>query len=83
MVVYPEGSIMPPGTVGPFRNGAALLAQRTGALVLPLSFRQGKKTMFRRELFVNIGRSHSVAQDISCTDVSRALWGEVSTLFNS
>ncbi len=83
IVVYPEGSIMPDGKVGPFRNGAALLAQKTGASVLPLSFRQGNHKFFRRELYVNIGAPHTVARDIPCLEVSQAMWNEVNTLFNT
>ena len=37
-VQMPEGTVSgPPGRIGPFRNGAALIALRTGAPVVPLA----------------------------------------------
>ena len=83
IVVYPEGSITFIGTVGPFKNGAALLAQKTGAPILPLSFRRGNRVFFRKELRVNIGEAHTVTQHVACSEVTLSLWNEVNTLFNS
>ena len=38
LVQMPEGTVSgPPGRIGPFRNGAALIALRTGAPVVPLA----------------------------------------------
>jgi 1-acyl-sn-glycerol-3-phosphate acyltransferase len=83
VVVYPEGSIVTGGGVGPFKNGAALLAQKTAALVLPLSFRYGNRKFFRRDFVVNIAPAHAVPRDVPCSDVSQSLWVEVRTLFDS
>jgi 1-acyl-sn-glycerol-3-phosphate acyltransferase len=38
-VQMPEGTVSgPPGRIGPFRNGAALIALRTGAPIVPFAF---------------------------------------------
>lgn len=36
VVVFPEGTRMPPGTLGPFNPGGAMLAERAGVPVLPV-----------------------------------------------
>jgi len=83
VVVYPEGSITYTDTVGPFRNGAALLAQKTGAPILPVSFRYGKQRLFRRAIFVNVGKAHTISKDIPCIEATQTLLNEVNNLFNS
>lgn len=41
MVVFPEGTRMPPGTLGPFNPGGAMLAERAGVAALPVAHDAG------------------------------------------
>ncbi len=41
VVVYPEGTRQPPGTIGSFSSGGAMLACRTGVDVLPIVHNSG------------------------------------------
>jgi len=41
VVIYPEGTRQPPGTIGPFSSGGAMLASRAGADVLPVVHNSG------------------------------------------
>jgi 1-acyl-sn-glycerol-3-phosphate acyltransferase len=41
VVIYPEGTRQPPGTLGPFTSGGAMLASRAGADVLPIAHNSG------------------------------------------
>ncbi len=41
VVIYPEGTRQPPGTIGSFNVGGAMLASRAGVEVLPMSHNSG------------------------------------------
>jgi 1-acyl-sn-glycerol-3-phosphate acyltransferase len=41
IVIYPEGTRQPPGTIGPFTAGGAMLASRAGVDVLPVVHNSG------------------------------------------
>lgn len=41
VVIYPEGTRQPPGTIGSFNVGGAMLASRAGAEVMPMSHNSG------------------------------------------
>jgi 1-acyl-sn-glycerol-3-phosphate acyltransferase len=41
VTIFPEGTRQPPGTIGPFSSGGAMLATRSGADVLPVAHNSG------------------------------------------
>jgi len=41
VVIYPEGTRQPPGTIGSFTSGGAMLASRAGVPVLPVAHNSG------------------------------------------
>lgn len=41
VVVFPEGTRLPPGTRGQYHGGGAMLAERTGAVVVPVAHNAG------------------------------------------
>jgi 1-acyl-sn-glycerol-3-phosphate acyltransferase len=48
VLVYPEGTIVPPGQLRPARPGAGLLALRAGVVVLPVASRGAERRAGRR-----------------------------------
>lgn len=52
VVIFPEGTRQPPGTLGPFNAGGAMLACRAGADVLPMAHNAGDcwptRTLWKR-----------------------------------
>ena len=42
VVVFPEGTRVPPGTRGQYQPGGAVLAERTGAVVVPVAHNAGR-----------------------------------------
>jgi 1-acyl-sn-glycerol-3-phosphate acyltransferase len=82
VVIYPEGKIIKSDEVGPFKNGAALLAQKTGSQVLPISFRLIKGDSFRRKLCVNIGESKDVQVDGKIENITEDLRKAVISLYS-
>jgi 1-acyl-sn-glycerol-3-phosphate acyltransferase len=40
-MIFPEGTRQPPGTIGHFNSGGAMLATRSGADVLPVAHNSG------------------------------------------
>ena len=82
VVVYPEGSIIHANTVGPFKKGAAVIAIRTGAPVVPVSFRLGIKFLLRPTLSVSVGEMISAPVDLSVDDATAKFHAEVSGLYN-
>jgi 1-acyl-sn-glycerol-3-phosphate acyltransferase len=41
VMIFPEGTRQPPGTIGHFNSGGAMLATRAGAEVLPVAHNSG------------------------------------------
>lgn len=56
VVLFPEGSIILDGTVADFKLGAAVLAQKTGVPVVPVSMRIEKRVLANR-FIVNVGEA--------------------------
>jgi 1-acyl-sn-glycerol-3-phosphate acyltransferase len=50
IVMFPEGTRMPPGTRGPYQAGGAWLATRTATPVLPVAHNAG--SLWRRKAFL-------------------------------
>ncbi len=79
VAIFPEGKIWTENIesepIGPFKWGAAILARNTGALVIPVAFRRGKKGLIRKKLFVNIGKPYRInnyERPEKVTDVMRS-----------
>ena len=56
LVLFPEGTRSPDGAIGKFRPGVALLAERTGARVVPVRIRGGEKVFPKGAKFPRPGR---------------------------
>jgi 1-acyl-sn-glycerol-3-phosphate acyltransferase len=71
LVIYPEGEIFQStNNIGIFKIGAAVLAQRTGASVIPVAMKITKKSHFRKKFTVNIGKRIVVNKDASVSSYS-------------
>ncbi len=63
LVVFPEGTRMPPGNPGKFQSGGAMIAAKTGAPVVPVAHNAGlfwRKNAFRKHpgvIQVHIGKA--------------------------
>jgi len=82
VVIYPEGRINPCCEVGPFKKGAAALAQRTGASILPVAFKSFPATWFRRQVVISIGKPVSVSLNVSHVNATAMLRKKVMELFD-
>jgi 1-acyl-sn-glycerol-3-phosphate acyltransferase len=70
VVIYPEGKIVSDGNIGEFKIGAAILAQKTGVAVLPVSFGLGKRFFIRRGLDINIGAPVTISEIQNPVDIT-------------
>ena len=81
VMIYPEGKIYSNDIVGPFRRGAAVLAQTNHVLVLPASFRIVKDGSFRKHLYINIGKQITLPDNNTVEENTALLQKEVEVLF--
>lgn len=73
VVIYPEGKVVMDGKIGEFKNGAAALHRRTGAMVIPVLFRfSAKSSGFRRELSIVIGGPLSILDGFSDPEITES-----------
>lgn len=82
VVIYPEGKIGMAGTVAPFRRGAAVLASETGAPIMPVSFRLGRRGFPRRPFTVNIGELIRVPAGADPDKITESLRNAVVSLYD-
>jgi len=82
VVIYPEGEINKSGHVSSFKKGAAVLARQTGVQILPLSFRKGDKSLFRRSLAINIGSPMNLSKTLNDQENTDILHEKVVSLYN-
>lgn len=82
IVIYPEGKIVTEHVIAPFKSGAAVLSAETGAPVLPLSFRLGKRKFLRKELTVNIGEPIHVQTNSKSDETTKLFYDTVIGLYN-
>lgn len=54
VVIYPEGSIVNDGHIAEFKHGAAVLAQKTAATVIPIAMKIEERYL-RNEFIINVG----------------------------
>ncbi len=83
VVIYPEGGIVKRGEVAPFKNGASVLAQNTGASVIPVSFRFGPRRWLRKSLNINIGTPMNDLRGFSTEALTRKFHETVTSLYES
>ncbi|MFA6554098.1 MAG: lysophospholipid acyltransferase family protein [Candidatus Paceibacterota bacterium] len=81
IVIYPEGKITYGDQVGPFKKGAAVLQQKTGVHIIPVSFRLGERKWLRREFFINVGGEINIPNGQSVDSITEILHREVSGLY--
>ncbi|MDB5238673.1 MAG: 1-acyl-sn-glycerol-3-phosphate acyltransferase [Candidatus Parcubacteria bacterium] len=81
VVIYPEGDLEFKNIIAPFRPGASVLARETGAPVLPVSFRLGRRRHFRRKMTVNIGIPLQVTPDMSIEKVTGIFYATIGELY--
>lgn len=67
---FPEGSIMPDGSIGEFKRGSAALVHSTHATIIPISIRY-KRGTFRTHCFINYGVPLSIPEELFADDDSR------------
>ena len=83
VVIYPEGSIALHEGIAPFKNGAAMLAERSGAVVMPVSFRFISTLGSRRHIHIVIGESFSVTKGTPISEVTALFESTVKKLYES
>lgn len=81
IVIYPEGRIADNGHVEPFKKGAAVLYKQTGVNVIPVSFRRCKCKIFRKIIFINVGKAISISRNRSVEDITDQYHRIVSELY--
>lgn len=80
MVIFPEGSVIKDGNIAPFKAGAAVLAQKTSASVIPIALRFGKKGFWRREFIINIGDVIEVDENLSSEEINNMFYEKIVDL---
>lgn len=70
VVVYPEGSIVSDGSIADFKLGAAVLAKKTLAKVVPVSMKivPGK---YRDKFIINVGENVIYNSELPAEDISK------------
>lgn len=67
VMFFPEGSIMPDGSIGEFKRGSASLAHATNAPIIPISIRY-KRGTFRTHCFISYGPPLSIPEELFTND---------------
>ncbi|MEN9649545.1 MAG: hypothetical protein RL094_512 [Candidatus Parcubacteria bacterium] len=80
VVMYPEGKMIYDDTIGQFKKGAAALALKTGAQILPLSIRRIKETGKRVRMRINIGDALTLSPDTTYETGTELLYNVVGSL---
>ncbi len=83
VVIYPEGTLEKKNVMAPFKPGAAVLAGETGAPVLPVSFRLGRRRFLRREMTVNIGKPLQIPTDMSTEKATGIFYATIGELYGT
>lgn|SRR5574343_411995 len=84
VVIYPEGGIMTNDELGKFRLGAAVLAKKTGAKIVPVSRRFVKANKWGRTKFViNIGSSFNVDVNSSPESINTEIFDHIKSLWQA
>ncbi|MFA6314784.1 MAG: lysophospholipid acyltransferase family protein [Candidatus Paceibacterota bacterium] len=83
VVIYPEGQIhVPDGSgkaIGPFKKGASVLTQMTGAPVIPVSFRVTHH-WFRKRIKINVGSPIASLSNQRVEDITKSFYDSVEAL---
>ncbi len=87
VAIFPEGRIWTRVSgngeeIGPFKWGAAILARKTNALVIPVAFKRGEDGLFRRKLVVNIGNPYRINDNDKPEVVTDDMRNKVVALYN-
>lgn len=82
VVIYPEGSIVHSGEIEPFKLGAAVLAKKTMAPVIPISMRINRGC-FRCEYTINVGSKIVVDKNQSVDEINDLFFEKVKSLHDT
>lgn len=82
VVMYPEGEIITNNKIGPFKKGSAVLAQRTGAYVIPITFHRKSRSFLRSKLFINIGNIINISNSNSIENITEKFYKNIVELYN-
>lgn len=82
VVIYPEGGIMTNDELGRFRLGAAVLAKKTGAKIIPISRRFIRTNKWSRKKFIiNIGSSFNIDVNSSPESINGEIFDNIKSLW--
>ncbi len=81
VVIYPEGKLANSEAIRPFKPGAAVLAIETDAPVVPVSFRLGKRKLFRRPITVTIGSPMKIPADMHRNQATAVFFDAILKLY--
>jgi len=77
IAMFPEGKMFYDDTVGPFKWGASILAEESGAPIIPFAIRkQG------RRVIINVGKVFDIDKQKGPTENTEIMRGVVVDLFN-
>lgn len=69
VMFFPEGSMVPEGSIGEFKRGSAALAHAAKTTILPISIRY-KRGIFRTHCFINYGAPLLIPEELFAGDDS-------------
>ncbi|MFH1978963.1 MAG: lysophospholipid acyltransferase family protein [Patescibacteria group bacterium] len=65
VMIYPEGRVFKEiESIGSFRRGAAALAEKTGAAILPVAIKYFKGSLLGKKVVINFGKPFCVSGDL-------------------
>jgi 1-acyl-sn-glycerol-3-phosphate acyltransferase len=82
VVIYPEGKIVKKDSVAPFKRGAAVLELKTGAGVLPISFRiTGVEGRARKQITAHIGEPIWIPEGMTEDEITQVFYNSIVSLY--
>lgn len=82
VVIYPEGRVNKSDYIGLFKDGAAVLYQRTQVDIIPISIRKLKDNNFRKKLIINIGQKIDIKEVFDQKRLTNKFRNEIIALHN-
>lgn len=82
VLIYPEGKIILGTEIGPFKKGAAVLAQKTKVPVLPICMQFMPSGFFWKYLYITISDPIVVDIDISNEDLTQIFRNKILELYS-
>lgn len=82
VVIYPEGRVNKSDSIGLFKDGAAVLYQRTEADVIPISIRKIRDQSYRKRVVINIGQKIEIRESYDQKRLTNKFRNEIIDLYN-